>query len=147
MSKTRILIHIVFTTKNRLQTIPLLHRRDLYRFIYGVLENNKCKTLRINGMSDHVHILLDLHPTVSLASLVKEIKQSSALWMKSSLYFGLFEGWNIGYYASSISPADVDASIEYIKNQETHHGGKGLMEELKELALKYNLDWDERDWA
>ena len=146
MSKTQILIHVVFTTKGRLQTIPLLHKRELYRYIHGIIENNRCKTLRINGLTEHVHILLDLNPAVALSDLIKKIKQASALWMKNNIHFGLFEGWNTGYYASSISPEDRNSCIEYIKGQVEHHAGKGVMEELKELALKYHLDWDERDW-
>ena len=97
-------------------------------------------------MTDHVHLLIDLNPTVALSDLMKQIKQTSAMWMKSSPYFSLFEAWNEGYYASSVSPSDVDACVEYIKNQEDHHGGKGLIEELKELALEYHIDWDDRDW-
>ena len=97
MSKTQILLHIVFTTKYRLQTIPLLHKRELYRYIYGIIRNYHCHTLRINGMTEHVHILLDLNPTVALADLVKKIKQSSSVWMKINPYFNLFEGWNTGY--------------------------------------------------
>ena len=147
MSKTQILLHIVFTTKNRLQTIPLLHKRELYRYIHGVIRNYNCHTLRINGMTEHVHILLDLNPTVALADLVKIIKQSSSIWMKTNPYFNLFEGWNSGYYASSISPGDKNDCIDYIKNQEEHHGGKGLLEELKELTLEYHLEWDKRDWS
>ena len=147
MSKTRLLTHVVFSTKNRSPSIPLLRKRDLYRFIHGILENNRCKTLRINGMSDHVHILLDLHPSIALAQLIKTVKQSSALWMKSSPYFNMFDGWNAGYYASSISPCEAEACINYIKKQEEHHAGKELLEELKGLAMEYQLEWDERDWS
>ena len=147
MSKTQILVHIVFTTKNRLQTISLLHKRELYRYIHGVIENNHCHTIRINGMTEHVHILLDLNPKVALADLVKMIKQSSSVWMKTNHHFNLFEGWNTGYYASSISPCNKNACNDYIKNQQEHHGGKGILEELKDLALEYHLEWDERDWC
>ena len=147
MSKTNILIHAVFTTKHRYQTIPLLHKRKLYEYIHGIIKAKNCRTIRINGMSDHIHILFDLHPTVAVADLIKNIKQSSTTWMKSSLYFSLFEGWNEGYYASSISPSDKDSCIEYIKSQEMHHGGQMLLDELKELALEYHLDWDNRDWS
>ena len=146
MSKTRIIVHSVFATKHRYQTIPLLRKRELYGYIHGIIKENKCKTLRINGMSDHVHVLIDLHPSVALADLMKKIKQSSASWMKSNLYFNLFEAWNEGYYASSVSPSEVDRCIEYIKNQETHHSGKELLEEIKEWALEYHIDLDERDW-
>ena len=147
MSKTKILVHIVFSTKHRHQTIPLLHKRDLYKYLHGIISNEKCHTLRINGMTDHVHILIDLHPSVALAHLVKKLKQASSVWMKNSLYFTLFEAWNEGYYAVSVTPQDADACINYIKNQENHHGGKGFLEEIKELAMMYHLDWDERDWG
>ena len=147
MSKTRILIHAVFATKHRYQTIPLLHRRELYRYINGIMDNNRCKVMRINGMTDHIHILFDLNPTQSLSDLMKKVKQSSAMWMKTHHYFCLFEGWNEGYYASSVSPAEADACVRYIMGQEEHHGGKGLLEELKELALEYHLEWDDRDWS
>ena len=146
MSKTRILIHLVFSTKNRYQTIPLLRKRDLYAYINGILNSEKCKTLRINGMSDHIHILFDLHPSIALANLVKKIKQSSSVWMGASPYFCLFEGWSHGYYAASIGPDEEAVCKEYIKNQEIHHGGKELVEEMKELSLTYHLDWDDRDW-
>lgn len=146
MSKTQILIHIVFATKNRYQTIPLFHKRELYRYIHGIIKENHCKTLRINGMTDHVHILLDLNPRIALADLVKKIKQSSSTWMKTNIHFNLFEGWNVGYYASSLSHSDRDRCLEYIKNQEVHHDGRALLEEIKELCLEYHLDWDHRDW-
>ena len=146
MSKTRIIIHIVFATKHRHQTIPLLRKRELYAYINGILKNEKCQALRINGMSDHIHLLIDLNPTVSVANLVKKIKLSSSLWLKDSPYFNMFEGWNEGYYAASVGPSEEDACIQYIINQEEHHAGKGIIEEMKFMAMEHRLDWDERDW-
>ena len=145
MSKTRILIHIVFTTKYREQTIPQQFKRGLYAYMHGIIKNFKSKTLRINGTFDHVHIFLDLHPSFSVASLVKELKRSSSLWTKGKKEFKFFRGWNDGYYAASVGPSEENTTIEYIRNQENHHGVKSLDEEFHEMALLYHLDLDKED--
>ena len=147
MSKTRILIHIVFCTKYRHPVIPFEHRRRLYAYIHGIIGNFRCQTLRINGTDNHIHILINLHPTVALAALVKELKRSSTIWMKDNPDFAKFTAWNSGYYAASIGSKEEIACIEYIKNQETHHRGHDLLNEMKVLAMEYRLDWDDRDWS
>lgn len=71
---TQILYHIVFSTKYRARTLHVNGRPSLFRYITGILKNNKCKVYRINGVEDHLHILIDLHPSISLANLIKDIK-------------------------------------------------------------------------
>jgi putative transposase len=88
----QILYQVIFATKNREETIPETHCTDLYKYIWGVIDNKKCKLHRINGVSDHIHIAIDLHPTIALASLVKDIKLSSSDWMKEKTEFELFNG-------------------------------------------------------
>ena len=146
MSKTHIIVHIVFATKHRRPTIPIQHKRLLYSYIYGIIKHYGCTLRRMNGMSDHVHILIDLNPTIALADLVKKIKQSSTTWLKTKTEFPKFERWEEGYYAASIGPEQEDLCINYIINQETHHLGEGFVDEMKLMALKHHLDWDDRDW-
>ena len=122
------------------------NKRRLYAYMHAIIENKKCTTLRINGISDHVHILLDLHPSVAVAVLVKELKQATSLWLKEQKDFKAFQGWNSGYYAASISHDGEEACINYIRNQEIHHNAKDFLLEARELAMEYRLDWDERDW-
>lgn len=74
MSKTKCLIHLVFATKSRKTTILMPRKAELYNYIFGILKNNNCFVHRINGMSDHVHILFDLNPSIALADIVKAIK-------------------------------------------------------------------------
>lgn len=124
----------------------MLNKRRLYAYMHAIIENNRCSTLRINGMSDHVHILINLHPTVALATLVQELKQSTSRWLKGLEEFKGFKGWNDGYYASSIGCDSEDTCINYIKNQEIHHATRDVIQEVKEMAMVYNLEWDERDW-
>lgn len=146
MSKTRILIHIVFSTKRRERTINTFHRKELYAYIWGIVKNKNCYLHRIDGITDHVHMLIDLHPSIALADLVKEIKTASNLWLKENPHFPKFDRWGSGYYAVSISCDEMEACKNYIMNQETHHLGTGFMAEMEWMALKNSLTWYKDDW-
>jgi len=87
---TQIFYHIVFSTKNRERTLNSQRREELYRYIWGIFKNRKCVLYRINGTEDHLHILCDLHPMVSLAGLVKGIKVASGKWIKNKGAFPKF---------------------------------------------------------
>jgi len=88
----QILYQLVFATKYREHTIRDAHCEELYKYIWGVIDNNKCKLYRINGVGDHIHIACDLHPSIALAGLIKDIKLSSSEWMKKQDHFNLFKG-------------------------------------------------------
>lgn len=136
MSKTKSLYHLVINTYRRKPTITFEHRRELYAYIHGILKENRCRTYRINGVEDHVHIFFDMHLTVALASLVQSIKQSTSRWLKNP-DFPEFSYWGKEYFAFTVSPSDAEAVIQYIKNQEIHHAKTSFEEELKDL-LKEN---------
>ena len=146
MSKTQSLFHIVFATKHREKAITESAKRELYAYIFGIIRNRNCQLIRMNGMSDHVHILVDLHPTVALASLVKDIKQSSSYWLKISGRFPKFRGWGEGYYAYSLGSSEVDSVKKYIMNQEKHHSTNDFVDEMKAMAEKQHLRWNILDW-
>lgn len=93
----QIFYHIVFGTKQRSPVINEKNESELYRYIWGILKNKNCKLYRINGMPDHIHIFCDLHPSVSLSNLIKDIKVATNLWMKESGLFPEFDGWQEGY--------------------------------------------------
>jgi len=84
---TKIYYHIVFSTKKREKALDKEKREELYKYIWGILKNKKCYLYRINGTSDHLHILLDLHPTISLSDLMKTLKTSTCLWIKEKKIF------------------------------------------------------------
>ena len=147
MSKTRCLIHIVFATKYRKRTIPEEHKRELYAYIYGILNNKKCFLHRLNGIPDHIHILLDLHPTIALSDLVKEIKSSTTQWMHRNPKVPDFEKWGDGYYAVSVGVDGLEACKQYIIDQDVHHRGEGFMIELEFMARRHGLKWYEDDWG
>jgi len=141
---TQILYQIVFSTKNREPTLTDEHRENLYKYMWGIIKNKKCHLYRIGGVSDHIHIITDLHPSVSLALLVKDLKIASSEQIKSLHLFEKFNGWQDGYGAFTYSIKDKDRLIEYVKNQEQHHKTKTFKEELLELLFEHKIDFDEK---
>lgn len=97
-------------------------------------------------MSDHVHLLLELHPTIAPADLIKKIKQSSSFCMKGNPNHPMFEGWGKGYFAVSVSPEDKESCRQYIIQQEEHHAGKEYSEELQTLVQQHGMEWYEDEW-
>lgn len=89
--------------------------------MWGIVKNKDCHLYRINGVDDHIHIVTHLHPSVSLASLVKDIKLASSDFIKKMELFKRFGGWQDGYGAFTYSINEKYRLIEYVKNQEVHH--------------------------
>lgn len=146
MSRVTSLYHIVFATKKREQTITPRNREALYRYIWTIISGSNSVLYRIGGVSDHVHILLDLHPTVSLSTLVRDIKSRSSSWMKQSGLFVDFSGWASEYFAASVSYANKNGVIEYIKSQPQHHAKVQLDDELRRLVNDAGLDYTSFDF-
>lgn len=136
-SYRQILIHIVFHTKYNIAAIDPKHKIELYKYIWGIIKNKRCVLFRINGVENHIHILSDLHSSVSLADYVKDIKVASSIWMKQSGLFPKFKGWAEGFGAFSHAYRSKQIVINYIKNQEEHHRKVDFESEYKRL-LKDN---------
>lgn len=96
---TQLLYQLIFSTKNRESTLVEPNREKLYRYLWGLLKNKKCTLYRINGTNDHLHIVSHIHPTISVSSLVKDIKVSSSQWIKDENVFPQFDAWQEGYGA------------------------------------------------
>jgi putative transposase len=141
---TQIYYHIIYSTKNRLPILKPERREELFRYIWGILKNKHCRLYRLNGADDHLHYLTHLHPTVDLASLIRDIKTSTTSWMKSLGIDTRFPGWQDGYGAFTKSHSDKDAVIEYIKRQEEHHKRETFVEEIKRLLKKEGVPFDEK---
>ncbi len=141
---TQILYQIVFSTKRRERVLTKGKRPELFKYIWGILKNKKCHLYRINGVQDHLHIATHLHPTVALASLVKDIKVASSKSIKERKLFPGFKGWQVGYAAFTYSIDAKDSLIEYVKNQEEHHKNKTFKEELIELLEEHGIAFDEK---
>ena len=141
---TQILYQIVFSTFKREETLTPSNRQELFRYIAGILQNKKCHLYRINGVYDHLHIVTHLHPSISLASLIKDIKLAGSEHIKKNKLFPLFNGWQDGYGAFTYSFRDKDKLIEYVKNQEIHHQVKTSRDEFIELLDEHGIEFDEK---
>lgn len=144
MSYRQIFYHIVFGTKYRKMTIAEENCEQLYKYIWGIVKNNRCKLYRINGADDHIHIFSDLHPSASLADYIKDIKVASNGWMKSSGLFPKFEGWQESYGAFTYSIKEKDNIIHYIKNQKEHHKKETFYNEFKRLLTENGVEFNEK---
>ena len=119
-------------------------RPELFQYISGVLNKKDCHLYRINGVEDHLHIITDLHPSVALASLVKDIKLSATTLIKENGIFPDFGGWQDGYGAFTYHIEAKHNLIEYVKNQEEHHRIKTYEEEYRELLKEHKIEFDEK---
>ena len=136
MSHVKALFHIVFSTKNRLPALNAQHRNELFSYICGIAINKSCHPYIVNGVDDHLHMLVDLHSTVSLSDFVKEIKRCSSIFLRDSKQFPLFSGWEREYAAFSCSESHKGAVIDYIKTQEMHHKKVNSFDELQHLLSR-----------
>jgi putative transposase len=144
MAYRQICYQIVFGTRNREATITEAFSKELYKYIWGVINKSKCQLYRINGMEDHIHILSDLHPTVCLSDYVKKIKVASSLWMKETKMFPKFSAWQEKYAAFTYSIRERGVISDYIKNQKAHHKRESFYDEFKRLLEENQIKFDEK---
>ena len=143
-SLSRILVHLVFSTKDRLPFIGASVRDGLHAFLAGAVRTAGCECFRVGGMADHVHLAVQLSRTLTVAQLIEDIKTSSSKWMKGqTAEHGAF-AWQRGYGAFSVGPSDQQALLDYIDNQEEHHRTKTFQEEYRAFLNKYVISYDER---
>ena len=144
-SLANVLIHIVFSTKNR---YPFLTekgiRNEMHAYLGGTCNNLKCQTLKVGGFSDHVHIFCKLHRIILIADLIKEIKRESSKWIKTKGGILTKFSWQNGYGVFSVGKSEVERLINYISNQEEHHRRKGFQEEFRMFLKEYSIEYDER---
>lgn len=141
---TELLYQIVFSTYRRERTMTKERRKELFQYIYEILENKNCHLYRLNGVEDHLHIVTHINPTISISSLVKDIKLASSYWIKTNKIFKNFNGWQEGYGAFTYSIKEKDRLIEYVKNQEQHHKKTIYKDELILLLKEHGVDYDEK---
>ena len=141
---TQILYQIIFSTKERKRVLLENKREELFKYIWGILNKKKCHLYRINGVEDHIHIFTHLHPSVSLADLIKDIKLASSKMIKHAQIFPSFTKWQIGYGAFTYSIHEKNNVIDYIKNQVNHHKTETFIDEYKRLLKEYKIEFDEK---
>ena len=135
-------VHYIFSTKNRENLIsPELESR-LYEYIGGIAKENGMRTLALGGTENHVHILLSLCATVTIAKAAQLIKGGSSFWIHETYGDLNHFAWQEGYGAFAVSPSLLNKTIEYIQNQKEHHRVKTFEEEYMSFLEKYGVDYD-----
>ena len=144
-SLAKILVHIVFSTKDRRPFLrDLALREELHRYLGGILSQHDCQPIIVGGVEDHVHLLCALSRTCAAAEMVKEIKRGSSLWLKTKTLDLSDFAWQTGYGIFSIGFSQIQTVREYIANQPEHHRKVSFQDEFRELLRRYEIDFDER---
>jgi len=141
---TQIHIHLIFVVKYRQSLIADSWKNELYDYISGIIGNQGHKLLAINGIEDHVHILIGMRPVQSLSDLTQDIKGDSSKWINKKKFLPTRFAWQESYGAFSYSKSHVHRVITYIQNQEKHHRKKDFITEYKECLQKFEVEYNER---
>lgn len=141
---TQIHIQFIFAVKYRDTAIHSSWKDELYKYITGIVQNNNHKMLCINGVSDHIHMLIGMRPTQSISDLLQDIKGNSSKWInEKKIVQGKF-GWQEGYGAFSYGKSQIKDVIKYIENQEQHHKTKSFKDEYLDFLRKFEIEHDEK---
>lgn len=144
MSAVTAIYHIVINTHNREMTLPLESCDNLYRYIAQVVNNSQSTLLAINGIENHIHLLINLQPSVRLSDLVRDIKLSTSQWIKRNLVsFPQFNGWGKEYGAFTYALRDKEMVANYIRNQRTHHKRESFEDEFRKHITNAGLEWND----
>ena len=139
-----LLVHIVFSTKNRANLITPEIEPDLYKYISGTLRKMESPCMKIGGTANHLHLLVSQSKNIAMAFLLEELKKSSSKWIKQQdTSFRSFK-WQDGYGAFSIGRSNVAALKRYIELQKSHYRRRSFEDELRGLLKKYRVEYDER---
>jgi len=141
---TQIHIQIIFIVKYRSAMIDENWKNELFMYITGIVQKQKHKLLIINGVKDHIHILIGYRPLQALSELVQDIKGSSSKWINEKKFLKTKFAWQEGYGAFSYSHSHLTKVINYIKNQEKHHKKKTFTEEYKAFLKAFEVEFDDR---
>jgi len=139
---TQMYVQLVFAVWNRENLLNGLIRPRIYEYISGILRSLGHKSIILNGISDHVHILYGLNPTKSVSDTVHDIKRSSSIFInENKLVQGRFS-WQEGYGGFTYSRSQIDDVFRYIQNQEIHHAKRTFKEEYIENLQKFEIEYD-----
>ena len=147
MSYTKLIYHVILRSHQGTAPIIETHERELYAYILGFCKQHNCKLYRINGMPDHIHLLVSIHPSISVSSFVHDLKLATHRMMSATPdRFPGFRGWENGYCALTYSETEKETVRQYIIRQKEHHNAHHVSarDELKALLRECGVEFDER---
>lgn len=141
---TNLYIQIVFAVKRRESLVLQSWENELYKYITGIVQSKKNKMLAINGMPDHLHFFVGLHPSIAISDLVREVKKSSNEFIKQNNFVPGKFSWQEGFGAFSYSKSDIDNVVKYILNQKEHHKKVKFRDEYLLFLKEQDIVYDDR---
>ena len=137
-------VHYVFSTKNQKKWLKSDIREKLYPYMGGICRENNFKLIKAGGVDDHLHLLVSLPSTITIAKAIQYLKGGSSRWIHET--FGNMKNfaWQEGYGAFTIGVSQIDQTIKYITNQEYHHRKKTFREEFIDMLNYHGIEFDEK---
>jgi REP element-mobilizing transposase RayT len=143
-SLSNVLLHIVFSTKNRQPWIDVEIEEDLFKYIAGICRELKCPSHKIGATDDHIYIACSLSRTIAISKFAEEIKTGSSKWIKTKGDRYINFAWQNGYGAFSIGQSQLTVLCRYVAGQREHHRRTTFQDEYRRLLAKYEIEFDER---
>jgi putative transposase len=141
---SQIYIQVVFAVEGRASLIQKQHKETIYKYMTGIVTNEGQKLIAINGMADHVHVLVGLKPEKALSALVRDIKANSSRFINDNRWVkGRFK-WQEGFGAFSYGHSQLDTVVRYIQNQERHHAKQSFRNEYFALLRKFDIAFQDK---
>ena len=141
---TQIHIQAIFSVLNRECLILPYWKAELYKYITGIIQKNNHKLLAINGMPDHIHIMLGLRPSQSISDLLQDIKGSSSKWINEKHFVPGKFSWQSGFGAFSYGRKDIQKILQYINEQKFHHKKRSFINEYMDILNEFGIKYDDR---
>jgi len=141
---SKLLDHLVFSTKGRVAWLKPAIAPRVYEYLGGIVRGEGGVPHRINGMPDHVHLLIGWRTDESLSVLLRNLKAHSSRWIHDSFADCSGFRWQEGYSVFTVSQSQFDAVDGYIRGQEGHHKRRSFDDELRELLRIHRIEYDER---
>lgn len=140
----QIYIHVIFVVRFRAALIDPSWKSELYKYISGIIVGYNHKLLIINGMPDHVHLLIGMRPNQSISDLIQRIKGSSSKWINDNEFTPKRFSWQKGYAAFTYSQSHIPKVIKYIANQEQHHKKNSFRQEYIAFLKAFGVEYEEQ---
>jgi len=141
---TQIYIQVVFAVQGRQSLIQPDHKEEIYKYITGIVTNQGQKMLQVNGMADHIHLLIGMKPNIALSDLVRDVKSDSSKFVNEKRWVKGKFNWQEGFGAFSYGHSQLDQVIQYIREQEKHHQQNSFKNEYLTLLRKFDIAFEDK---
>jgi len=136
--------HLIWSTKDRKPLILESHQNRIYTYLGGVFRSLKCYPIQIGGMTDHVHALVIIPPTVLVVEAIRNVKVSTSKWISQNFSEIQEFSWQEGYGSFTVSSSHKEMVTNYIQNQKIHHQKYDFKTEFIKILKKYEISFDEK---